>query len=111
MAANGPTPKRAVPPQPTAQPDDREVLAQVLEQGSGALAQALQADRAYELRVKNQGTAASINVRLTANLPEQLEFVSADGDSRVVNEGQQLQFAPIPELPPGDAARAGSRRA
>ncbi|MCE3271555.1 MAG: hypothetical protein K0S57_1952 [Ramlibacter sp.] len=52
MAANGPAPKRAMPPQPTDQPDDREVLAQVVEQGSGAITQALQPDRAYELRVK-----------------------------------------------------------
>lgn len=52
MAANGPTPKRAMPPQPTGQADDREVLAKVVEQGSGSIAQALQPDRAYELRVK-----------------------------------------------------------
>lgn len=58
----------------------------------------------YEVRVKNQGSAESINVRVRAMLPDQMSFVSADGDSPVRANGAQLEFAPIDRLAPGDVA-------
>jgi uncharacterized repeat protein (TIGR01451 family) len=58
----------------------------------------------YEVRVKNQGSAESINVRIRAVLPDQMTFVSADGDSPVRANGTQLDFAPIERLAPGDVA-------
>lgn len=58
----------------------------------------------YEVQVKNQGSAESINVRVRAMLPEQMTFVSADGDSPVRSEGGQLEFAPLDRLAPGDVA-------
>lgn len=58
----------------------------------------------YEIKVQNQGSAKSVNVILTAELPEQLEFVSAEGDTPVQSDGRGLTFGRIAELPPGDVA-------
>ncbi len=58
----------------------------------------------YEVRVKNQGTAASIDVQVAAILPEEMTFVSGEGDSRVTAQGQQVRFAPIDRLAPGEIA-------
>jgi uncharacterized repeat protein (TIGR01451 family) len=58
----------------------------------------------YEVRVKNQGSAESINVRVRVVLPDQMTFVSADGDSPVRANSTQLDFAPIERLAPGDVA-------
>jgi len=58
----------------------------------------------YEVQVKNQGTAASINVDVSAMLPEEMNFVSGTGDSNVTAQGQQVRFETIPELAPGDIA-------
>lgn len=58
----------------------------------------------YEVKVKNQGTAESINVSVTATLPDEMSFVEASGDSRVSSDGQTLTFAPIEVLPPGEVA-------
>jgi uncharacterized repeat protein (TIGR01451 family) len=56
----------------------------------------------YEVRVKNQGSATSINVGVTAILPEEMTFIRGEGDSRVTAEGQQVNLAPIERLAPGD---------
>ncbi len=57
----------------------------------------------YLVKVTNEGTAAEADVRLTAQLPEQMAFVRAEGDSDVQAEGQQLDFAGI-TIQPGDEA-------
>lgn len=73
----------------------------------------------YVVQLKNQGTAKSINVRATADVPDGMEFVSAEGASQVTNDGGTLTFEPIPELAPNDvvewritclANEAGKRR-
>lgn len=56
----------------------------------------------YEIRVTNQGTAEDLDVRLSAQLPQQLAFVGGEGDTRVGGQGQQVNFEPIPRLAPGD---------
>ncbi|MFG0329061.1 MAG: hypothetical protein ACF8PN_04100 [Phycisphaerales bacterium] len=58
----------------------------------------------YEVRVKNEGSAPDMNVKVNATLPEQLAFVDATGDSKVTANGQRLDFAPIKRLDPGEIA-------
>lgn len=58
----------------------------------------------YLVSVVNEGTAADQNVKVTAKLPPSLEFVQADGQSEVTNEGGNLTFAPVETLEPGAKA-------
>jgi len=58
----------------------------------------------YEVKVKNQGTATSLNVTVTATLPPEMAFVDAVGDSSVAAEGQTVVLGPIRRLPPGEVA-------
>lgn len=58
----------------------------------------------YEVRVTNQGSAADLDVQLQATLPEQMEFISAEGQTQVQAQGRQLNFGPLRELAPGDVA-------
>ena len=55
----------------------------------------------YQIAVRNQGTGPARNVRLSATLPDGLEFVSSTGDSRIRADGKKLQFEPIASLAPG----------
>ena len=52
----------------------------------------------YEVRVVNQGSKAATNVRLTAFLPRELQFVSAEGPARHSNEQGRVVFEPLPRL-------------
>ncbi|EMB19094.1 COG1361 family protein [Rhodopirellula europaea] len=56
----------------------------------------------YTIKVWNEGDALDNNVRLTAELPDGLKFVSADGPTELKEEGQSIQFAPIKKMQPGD---------
>ena len=58
----------------------------------------------YEIYVKNQGTAADLNIVLTGTLPAEESFVSATGDTDVKASGKNLTFGKIDELAPGDVA-------
>lgn len=58
----------------------------------------------YEIRVKNQGTAESLNVGILALLPDEMTFIAGTGDSSITAEGQQVMFEPIESLAPGDIA-------
>lgn len=58
----------------------------------------------YKIRVKNQGTADSINVGVTATLPDEMSFVSGEGDSRVTARGKTVRLAPIARLGAGEEA-------
>lgn len=58
----------------------------------------------YQIVVKNQGSGPASDVRIQAELPPGLEFVSATGDTQVRAEGQTIQFESIPNLPPGATA-------
>jgi uncharacterized repeat protein (TIGR01451 family) len=55
----------------------------------------------YEIILINEGTAADANVQLAGQLPENMEFVSATGDTEVTGNGTRIDFAPVRQLPPG----------
>jgi uncharacterized repeat protein (TIGR01451 family) len=56
----------------------------------------------YRIEVKNQGSAEDTNIQLTAELPQGMQYVEADGETEVTAEGQMLRFEPIESLEPGD---------
>ncbi|MFW5653204.1 MAG: hypothetical protein ACOC0P_04090 [Planctomycetota bacterium] len=58
----------------------------------------------YVVRVKNQGTAEDLNIQMQAQLPEQLEYVSGQGDTNVSFDQGTINFAPIDQLDPGEVA-------
>jgi uncharacterized repeat protein (TIGR01451 family) len=55
----------------------------------------------YEIILVNEGTAADASVQLSGQLPENMEFVSATGDTEVTGNGGRIDFAPVQQLPPG----------
>lgn len=58
------------------------------------------AETFYEVRITNQGTAPDTNITVVGMLPEQVEYVAADGPSAFQVNGKTVQFAPIPCLAP-----------
>jgi uncharacterized repeat protein (TIGR01451 family) len=54
----------------------------------------------YEIRITNQGSKSADHVRLVAQLPPELKFVSADGPTRFVAEGDRVIFEPLARLSP-----------
>jgi uncharacterized repeat protein (TIGR01451 family) len=58
----------------------------------------------YEISVLNEGSAVDADVKLTGELPDSLEFVSATGDSDVTAKGSKIEFAPVQNLAPGERA-------
>ncbi|CAE7521231.1 omcB [Symbiodinium necroappetens] len=56
----------------------------------------------YEVRVKNQGSAKGLDINLVAMIPEQMEFVRAEGDRTAEYTRNMITFEPVPELAPGD---------
>ncbi|WP_153556379.1 DUF11 domain-containing protein [Roseimaritima sediminicola] len=58
----------------------------------------------YSIRVWNEGDAPDQNVRLTAELPDGLEFVSANGPTNQSQNGSTIEFEPVKEMAPGDRA-------
>lgn len=56
----------------------------------------------YTIRVWNEGDAVDNDVKVTADLPEGLEFVSADGPTKSSQSGSSIQFEPIEKMEPGD---------
>lgn len=58
----------------------------------------------YEIRVKNQGSADDRNIRLRAQVPEQLEVSKAGGQTEITINGRKLEFAPVERLAPGEIA-------
>ena len=62
-------------------------------------------DVTYTVVVTNQGDAADKNVTVTAELPDGLEFASANGPSEHRHEGSQVSFEPVEALEPGDDVR------
>ena len=60
----------------------------------------------YEIRVKNQGTAADTSIVLVAKIPPELEFVEARGETRAeAPDGHLVRFGPVKELGGGDEVR------
>lgn len=58
-------------------------------------------ETAYEIRVKNEGTAAATNVGLTCELPSGVEFQTATGDAKFAHQADQIVFEPVTEIAPG----------
>jgi uncharacterized repeat protein (TIGR01451 family) len=56
----------------------------------------------YTIRVLNEGDAPDQNIRITATLPNELEFENAEGPSDFQEQQQQIVFEPIEELAPGE---------
>lgn len=58
------------------------------------------AETSYEIRVINQGSKATTNVRITAEVPPQFAILDATGPSEFHVEGNQILFDPVPRLGP-----------
>lgn len=54
----------------------------------------------YTIAVTNQGTAVATNVKLVSNLEDQMEFVSAKGDTNGKAEGKNITFDALASLAP-----------
>ena len=59
----------------------------------------------YRISVTNQGSGADNNIRVSAKLPPELQYVSARGSSDAAADGQNVRFAPVATLPPGRSAQ------
>ncbi len=58
----------------------------------------------YTVRVWNEGDAPDSNVKLVAELPEGLTFVSANGPTENSVDGSTITFEPIKTMEAGDRA-------
>lgn len=58
-------------------------------------------ETAYEIRVKNEGTAPATNLALTCELPAGVEFMTATGPASHINENELVVFKAIDDLAPG----------
>jgi uncharacterized repeat protein (TIGR01451 family) len=58
----------------------------------------------YVIEARNEGTSACTNVIMVDNIPEEMEYVSAQGpsDHKYDPEKREVVFAPAPILQPGD---------
>lgn len=56
----------------------------------------------YIIKVTNQGTGADRNLQLTAFLPPQMDYVSAEGSSAFSASAKVVTFEPVPQLCPGE---------
>jgi uncharacterized repeat protein (TIGR01451 family) len=52
----------------------------------------------YEIRVLNQGSKASTNVQISADLPTDMKLVAAEGPTRYTADGRRIVFEPLPRL-------------
>lgn len=57
----------------------------------------------YRIRIVNQGTAADTNVKVVGWLPEQMEFISANGPVAFQVSGKSVAFDCIPCLAPQES--------
>lgn len=55
----------------------------------------------YEIKVRNRGSKAATQIRLSLELPSALKPTSGDGPTRGSVQGQQVNFAPLDRLGPG----------
>jgi uncharacterized repeat protein (TIGR01451 family) len=62
------------------------------------------ADTSYVILVRNQGTADARDVRIVAQVPEQMDITRVTGPSDHRKEGQTIRFEPL-NLPPQGQAR------
>lgn len=59
----------------------------------------LRGETAYDIRVINQGSKAATNVQITAFMPNELKFLSAEGATRYRIDGQRIVFDALGTLP------------
>ena len=59
----------------------------------------------YRITVTNQGSGPDTNIRVTAKLPNEEQYVSARGSTEATAEGQTVKFAPIAILAAGRSAQ------
>lgn len=60
----------------------------------------VRSETTYEIRLANHGSKAATNVRISALLPPEMKFVSADGPTRQFGEGNRIVFEPLPRMAP-----------
>jgi len=58
----------------------------------------------YDIKVRNQGSAAADNIELEGKLGQQLTFVEGSGQTKVTGSGTSFQLAPVKKLEPGQSA-------
>jgi uncharacterized repeat protein (TIGR01451 family) len=58
----------------------------------------------YDVTVLNQGSGPDSNVRVTATLPPNVEFVGVTGATDGQINGRTITFAPVPRLAPKESA-------
>lgn len=58
----------------------------------------------YEISVKNQGEAPDQDVQITAQLPQGVQFVRAEGETQGQVEGGTITFNPVEQLGPDETA-------
>jgi uncharacterized repeat protein (TIGR01451 family) len=58
------------------------------------------AETAYEIRVTNQGSREATNVEIHALVPPEMTVRGGQGPTRYRVEGQEVLFAPLPQLAP-----------
>ncbi len=61
-------------------------------------------EAAYEIVVRNEGTAAASNIAVWCELPAGVEFNSASGPSDHQVEAGSVRFQPLAQLAPGESA-------
>ena len=58
----------------------------------------------YVITVTNQGSQTDRNIRIVADLEDEMQFVQADGPTRVTADGKTVTFAPLDDLGPKEKA-------
>jgi len=58
----------------------------------------------YDIKVRNQGTAAADNIELSGTLGDRLTFVEGDGQTKVSGSGGSFELEPVTRLEPGQSA-------
>lgn len=77
------------------------ILLEVIDQNDPVM---LNGTEVYTIVVTNQGSAEDTNVKITCQLEDAAEFVSATGITQPVKTGNVIEFAPLPSLAPGAKA-------
>lgn len=78
------------------------ILLEVQDEGNDPLQ--VGSNGTYTIVATNQGSIASTNVRISCMLEENMEFVSATGETEPAQRGQRIDFAPLGQLTAGGRA-------
>ena len=61
-------------------------------------------ETAYEIKVRNEGSAAAEDIGISCELPEGVQLVKASGPAEFVTEGNLILFKPLPTIAAGESA-------